>query len=125
MAASDNVLRAGLTPKHVDIPELLEVTNFTPMPPPLWAPSSGLNEAHGASVFSPPVEEFELMAADVDGQLWIGAAPQVVLCLDGHVKVASSDGMEDLWAGAAVYVEGTEATVPISGRGRIAVGRTP
>ena len=37
MAASDNVLRAGLTPKHVDIPELLEITNFTPIPPPLWA----------------------------------------------------------------------------------------
>ncbi len=36
MAASDNVLRAGLTPKHVDIPELLEVTNFTPIPPPHW-----------------------------------------------------------------------------------------
>ena len=39
MAASDNVLRAGLTPKHVDIPELLEITNFTPIPPPLWVGS--------------------------------------------------------------------------------------
>ena len=39
MASSDNVLRAGLTPKHVDVPELLEITNFTPMPPPLWLPS--------------------------------------------------------------------------------------
>ena len=46
MAASDNVLRAGLTPKHVDIPELLEITNFTPIPPPLWA-GTALRDADG------------------------------------------------------------------------------
>ncbi len=49
MAASDNVLRAGLTPKYVDIPELLEITNFTPMPPPLWARVvAGERRRHGA-----------------------------------------------------------------------------
>ena len=32
MANSDNVLRGGLTPKHVDVPELLRVLNFTPTP---------------------------------------------------------------------------------------------
>lgn len=36
MAASDNFLRAGLMHKHVDIPVLLEITTFTPIPPPLW-----------------------------------------------------------------------------------------
>ena len=30
MANSDNVLRGGLTPKHVDVPELLRVLDFTP-----------------------------------------------------------------------------------------------
>ena len=39
MASSDNVVRAGLTPKYVDVPELLAITNFTPIPPPLWGPS--------------------------------------------------------------------------------------
>jgi len=38
MATSDNVLRAGLTPKHVDIPELLEVADFRPIPPPRQRP---------------------------------------------------------------------------------------
>ena len=32
MAASDNVLRAGLTPKHVDVPELLPIASFEPRP---------------------------------------------------------------------------------------------
>ena len=31
MAASDNVLRGGLTPKHIDVPELLDVLDFTPI----------------------------------------------------------------------------------------------
>jgi mannose-6-phosphate isomerase len=32
MANSDNVLRGGLTPKHIDVPELLKVLNFRPRP---------------------------------------------------------------------------------------------
>ncbi len=57
MAASDNVLRAGLTPKHVDIPELLQITNFTPTPPPRWEPTL-LGEEDLLLV--PPADEFEL-----------------------------------------------------------------
>ena len=38
MAASDNVLRGGLTPKHVDVPELLEVLDFRPLPAPYLRP---------------------------------------------------------------------------------------
>jgi mannose-6-phosphate isomerase len=32
MAASDNVLRGGLTPKHVDVPELLRIVDVDPGP---------------------------------------------------------------------------------------------
>ena len=35
MAASDNVMRGGLTPKHVDVPELLHVLDATPAPAPV------------------------------------------------------------------------------------------
>jgi mannose-6-phosphate isomerase len=35
MANSDNVLRGGLTPKHVDVPELLRVLDFDAEPPPV------------------------------------------------------------------------------------------
>ena len=41
MAASDNVLRGGLTPKHVDVPELLRVLRFeVPSPIPVIVPRS-------------------------------------------------------------------------------------
>ncbi len=57
MASSDNVLRAGLTPKHMDVAELLEITNFTPIPPPRWEPSERTDEF---SYLEPPVAEFAL-----------------------------------------------------------------
>src|SRR6478752_4207325 len=58
MASSDNVVRAGLTPKHVDVPELLEIANFTPMPAPLWEPTALSSDSLS---YRPPVAEFALM----------------------------------------------------------------
>ena len=52
MAASDNVLRGGLTPKHIDVSELLEVLDFTPMPPPRLEPE---RPGPGVEVFRPGV----------------------------------------------------------------------
>ena len=40
MASSDNVLRGGLTPKHVDVAELLKVLDFRPIPVPYLAPAA-------------------------------------------------------------------------------------
>ncbi len=122
MAASDNVLRAGLTRKHVDIPELLEVTNFTPTPPPQWAPS---HPAAGVTVFSPPVDEFELVVVEVTGSSQLPTRPQIVLCLEGQVHVRSHDGEVLLTSGQAAFVRGTETSVHLDGRARVVVGRTP
>ena len=38
MASSDNVLRGGLTPKHVDVPELLKILDFSPLKPEILKP---------------------------------------------------------------------------------------
>ena len=90
MAASDNVLRAGLTPKYVDIPELLEITNFTPIPPPLWA-GTPVTDADGIKL-APPVEEFELVVASIDGEEPVtdDVRPMIVLCLDGELRVSTA-----------------------------------
>ena len=52
MASSDNVLRCGLTPKHVDVPELLKITDFSELADPRW-PSYG-------GAFRVPVTDFQL-----------------------------------------------------------------
>lgn len=127
MATSDNVLRAGLTSKHVDVEELLEVANFTPVPPPLWGSLRPMASGSRVVIFSPPVAEFELMVAEVDlsADLSIRSGPQVVLCLDGEVSVTSSCDSLLLSKGGAAFVTGSESDIAIAGAGRVAVGRTP
>ncbi len=57
MANSDNVLRGGLTKKHVDVDELLSILSFAPRPPDVLAPSS---VAEGIEEYPAPIEEFLL-----------------------------------------------------------------
>ena len=57
LANSDNVLRCGLTPKHIDVAELLRVADFTPLAEPRWPRRAG--PADGAD-FAVPVPDFAL-----------------------------------------------------------------
>jgi mannose-6-phosphate isomerase len=125
MATSDNVLRAGLTPKHVDIPELLEVTDFTPIPPPRWT-GSRLSEVDGV-VLAPPVEEFELVVADIaDGdELTFEEQPLIVLGLSGATVVVAGQVQERLRPGESVFVTASDGPSRLLGSGRVAVARCP
>lgn len=125
MAASDNVLRAGLTSKHVDRVELLEVASFAPTPPPLWAPAP--SDLPGVEILAPPVEEFELGVhrLDRDPHDLAGPAPQIVLCLSGEVRVAAGGEELTLGHGRSVFVEECSGPVRLTGPGRVAVARTP
>lgn len=57
MANSDNVLRAGLTPKHVDTAELLRTISFESGFPPIL---KGESQGRGVRVYRTPSTEFEL-----------------------------------------------------------------
>lgn len=57
MSNSDNVLRGGLTKKHIDVPELLANTDFTPIVPTIL---KGQNRRDGERVFHFPVPDFSL-----------------------------------------------------------------
>ncbi len=60
MANSDNVLRCGLTSKHVDVAEVLAVTDFTELADPIWPAEAGR--------FVVPVPDFALQRLDVAGE---------------------------------------------------------
>ncbi len=64
MANSDNVLRGGLTPKHIDIPELLKVLSFEPSGVARLEPAP--NE-RGERIYTTPSREFLLTALDLHG----------------------------------------------------------
>lgn len=92
MGASDNVLRGGLTAKHVDVPELLRVLDFAAGPVPIRRARP--IDAHEA-VYDTPSPEFTLSRVELSaGQQWSapGVGPELLLSVDGRVHVVGDDG---------------------------------
>jgi mannose-6-phosphate isomerase len=115
MAASDNVLRGGLTPKHVDVPELLAVLRFEVLADPVVRAE---RLAPGLSTWPVPVDDFALYRAEpAGGEIALpGDGPRIVLCLRGEVRVDDGDGPVDLTAGQGAFgVAGRTATVTGTG----------
>ncbi|UNX55411.1 mannose-6-phosphate isomerase, class I [Georgenia sp. TF02-10] len=128
MASSDNVLRAGLTAKHVDVPEMLACVDYVAAPPIRVAPET----FHGATrVFYAPVDDFELSVTDLadgDGgppQPLPGRGPRILLCLDGEVAVRSARSAEVLRRGDAVFVRADDGPLTGHGRGRLVQADVP
>lgn len=119
MASSDNVLRCGLTPKHVDVAELLRVLDFTtesgtPLEPQL------VGDLYRYPV---PVEDFSLDELRLSGGSATVApgGPRILLCTEGSLSAASDDGeVRPLGRGGSLFVPaGTPVTV--SGEGELFV----
>ncbi|GAA0967931.1 mannose-6-phosphate isomerase, class I [Nocardioides aquaticus] len=115
MAASDNVLRAGLTPKHRDVPELLDVTDFTPIPVPRWQPV-----VDGSSHrFSPPVADFTLTVELVGGRFPASTGPRVVLALEDGCRVSRGGAYHPLQRGQGLLVPAGADILEVDGRAAI------
>jgi mannose-6-phosphate isomerase len=119
MAASDNVLRGGLTPKRVDVPELLRVLRFEVLERPVVPP---VPVGPGLVTWSVPVREFVLHRAEVAGgaPLRLPAnGPRIVLCVTGAVTVAGGGRSLDLAQGEALFAAAGEPPVEVSGEGAV------
>lgn len=120
MAASDNVLRAGLTTKHVDVDELLTVTDFTPRLTGFLRP---VRVAPGAVDYVPPVPDFVLsVLTPRAGSVVPGPddGPRVVVCTAGEVRVEAGD-VRGLRPGDAVLVPDVDGPLTVSGDGTAVV----
>ncbi|MFF4427452.1 mannose-6-phosphate isomerase, class I [Streptomyces sp. NPDC001549] len=113
LANSDNVLRAGLTPKHVDVPELLKIAKFEPGDPNLLRP-----EGDGEEVYETPIDEFRLsrflLAPGGASRVLPHDTPQILLCTAGSPQA----GELALTPGESVFVPAGEK-VELSGSGTI------
>ena len=122
-ASSDNVLRGGLTPKHVDTAELLKVLDFTDRPVERIPPRGPL------SVYETPAPEFELTRLELSGteQVLPRRGPDIFLVVEGSATVKIGHESQPLARGASVFVDFAEGdTVTLTGRGvvfRATVGR--
>lgn len=119
MANSDNVLRGGLTPKHVDVPELLKVVNFEERDIKiLQCEEKNSNEC----IYPSKAEEFILSVIYVDSKKnyksQAGRSAEILLCTDGQAIITDFDNDEDisLKQGKSVFVPASVKTYSMKGK---------
>lgn len=120
MASSDNVLRGGLTRKHVDVPELLKVACFACEAPQVVE----LADANFAERrFECPAAQFEMSLVDVSfGSHWCTTArrgPEMFLCVNGALKFMSpTHPTIDMVPGQCIWVAAAHDVYCVAGKGR-------
>ena len=126
MASSDNVLRAGLTAKHIDVPEMLACVDYVAAPPVRPAPEY-LSRATRA--YYAPVDDFELMVTTVvaaDGRLPVpGRGPRILLAVEGAMTLVTQAGSQTLAQGEAVFVGADERGLSVEGEGTLIQADVP
>ncbi|MCZ4548735.1 mannose-6-phosphate isomerase, class I [Williamsia sp. 1138] len=119
MANSDNVLRGGLTPKHVDVPELLRVLDFTPVAPADIAPT--VHTVNTELIYQAPASEFRLSKVELDGTgmrrpssiLFDVPGPQILLCTSGSIELRGSAKHLLVPQGSAAWIGDDEPDVVV------------
>lgn len=117
MANSDNVMRGGLTSKHIDVNGLLQVVTFTPAEPQVLVPEG----SDGVYVFPTGYREFELwLVSPTDGrtiELPRTDSGRIALVTSGEFRLQSGDD-QFLGSGDAVYLAADEH-VTLTGQGQL------
>lgn len=105
MANSDNVLRGGLTPKHVDVPELLKHVAFEETVPNVM---KGEAQADGIErIYKSPAPDFELSQISLsDSKVYNSKAKtaQILMAIEGDTKVTEGGITLNLDKGDAAFL---------------------
>ncbi len=111
MNASDNVLRGGLTHKHIDVDELLHVLDTTPRPA---TPLEPTEVEPGWVSYDTDAPSFEL--GRVDGPVTLPAAPQILFCAGGSARLTATGTGESraFGAGQSVFVADVDGPLAVS-----------
>jgi mannose-6-phosphate isomerase len=118
MGNSDNVLRGGLTPKHVDVPELLRILQTAPTSPEVLTAQPA---ADGEEVYLTEFPEFRLSRLRLHGPTITlqRRGPQVLLGVEGEVSVRSATGDLRLQPGQSAFITAAAAPVGLAGQGTV------
>ncbi|MEA4944186.1 MAG: mannose-6-phosphate isomerase, class I [Propionicimonas sp.] len=118
MANSDNVIRGGLTPKHVDVKELVTVVGFEPAEPQVLRP---VEERAGVGRYPVPCPEFAVWrvspASPVPVDLPGNGSARILLVVSGELTLHGPESTLSLGQGQSAFVPATETAVSVSGDG--------
>ncbi|HHG8775096.1 TPA: mannose-6-phosphate isomerase [Raoultella planticola] len=120
MANSDNVLRAGLTPKYIDIPELVANVKFVAKPAGELLTQPQKHEAE--LDFPIPVDDFAFSLHDLSAQESTLAqdSAAIIFCVDGNAVIRKGEQRLTLQPGESAFIACNESPVQVSGTGRLA-----
>ena len=125
MASSDNVLRGGLTPKRIDISELMQVLDFSPLADPKVRTKELLT---GLTHYPADVEDFSVYRVDVSAANMLIdlelKGDMIVVCTSGELEISTStEEYQKLKRGQAAFVgDANLFSVNGSGTGYLAMG---
>ena len=117
MAPSDNVLRGGLTAKHVDVEAFLDVADFTPGPIPWLSPERKGDVDH----YEPAGHGFGLSRVtgdDIHATATL-TGPSIFLCTDGSFQLRGSRGSRTAQRGEAWVASHSESPITLEGSGEL------
>lgn len=112
MAASDNVLRGGLTPKHIDVAELLALVDFRPAAPPFLLPRPA---GDGVELFAPGIPDFALAHVTEKGEVALNGISLALSVAGDAVVTGASGARVALRPGRAALLTPDESPVTIAG----------
>lgn len=106
MANSDNVLRGGLTPKHVDIPELMKHTNFIGIAPNIM---QGAASGDGEKNYPCPVNDFGISKIQLDAggtYTHTSSSLEIFVVMQGKIKIRGTNILDVRKGEAAAIASG-------------------
>jgi mannose-6-phosphate isomerase len=118
MSNSDNVLRAGLTPKHIDIPELMRHTLFEPVDPVVMEGEAVVGQPSSLRRYPCPVPDFTIDRLELpNGSTfkYISAGPEIWIVISGMVRWSGLRSLETVKGQAVYVVPGEEVTLSAEG----------
>lgn len=114
MANSDNVIRGGLTPKHVDTAELAAVVDTTPAAAPVQTPAGAVH------TFESPVPEFSMTRVQVDdGYQATVAGPEILIVTQGRFVIECGSTILPVRAGQPVWIAASDESWTAEGSGTL------
>lgn len=118
MANSDNVLRAGLTPKYIDVAELLDCTRFVAKPDDqiLLDPSVDSAVQH----FRVPVPDFTFSVYPAGGHQLITTSAEILFAIDGTVTLQQGEQSLRLEKGQSAFIPAATGSYQLLAEGRVA-----
>ncbi|TOZ86885.1 mannose-6-phosphate isomerase, class I [Vibrio parahaemolyticus] len=119
MANSDNVLRAGLTPKHIDVKELVKNTRFESIP--FSELTMKPESLEGREIYPIPVGDFkfDILTPNEGIDISVSSA-EILFCVSGSVTVTIDFDSRSIIKGESVVLPASIEKYSVLGEGQLA-----